>query len=208
MEPTLKLKTRPDAISKMMSEAVAHLPEATVAFYTIASAKPVARPGLVKKLGKVEREADDVFGKLINKVAVTFSTTCERDGLYRMLETLEEAVDCLDQAGRLIVDFEIQALPPEFVSNAKELVGMSEVARDAVDLMKKPNRMEKALYEIDQHETRLDVGYRTVLRNSLTPDSDPIEALKLKTLADAIEKAASLIEDFSKTLSIVASKDT
>ncbi len=106
----------------------------------------MARPGLVKKLGKVEREADDVFGKLISKVAVTFSTTCERDGLYKML--------------------------------------------------------------IDQYETRLDVGYRTVLRNSLTPDSDPIEALKLKTLADAIEKAASLIEDFSKTLSIVASKDT
>jgi len=203
----VKLKARQDVIIKMMTEAAALLPEATITFYTIATAKPDARPALSKALGKIEQEADDHFLKLIRKVATTFITPYDRDDLYRMLETLDDIIDSLDHAGQLIVDFDMAALPPAFVANAKELVGMSEVACEAVDLIKKPNKMEKALYEINRHENALDLGYRKVLADSLKPGSDPIEALKLKTLADAVENAASLIEDFTRTLSVAAIKE-
>ena len=40
---------RPDAIAKMMSEAASHLPDATMAFYSLVSANPEARPALATK---------------------------------------------------------------------------------------------------------------------------------------------------------------
>lgn len=207
----MKLKARQDVIIKIMGEAVAHLPDATIAFYTITSAKPDARPALSHGLGKIEQEADTRFRKLIRKVAATFITPHDRDNLYRMLEALDGVIDSLDHAGQLIVDFEMTALPPEFVANAKELVGMSEVARDGVDLIKKPNRtnkMEKTLYEISRHNNSLGLGYRKVLADALKPGSDPIEAVKLKTLADSVEHVASLIDAFTRTLAVVAIKET
>ncbi len=202
-----KLRARPDAIIKMMGEAADHLPQAAVSFYTVASAKPTARPALVKALSKIEQEADSRHLKLVRKVASTFVTPYERDDLYQMLEKLDDTIDALEHAGKLIVEFEMKALPDQYVKNAQELVGMSEAARDAVNLIKKPNKMERALFRINEHENALDEGYRKVLTDALTTGSDPIEAIKLKTLADSVEDAASLIEDFVRTLSITALKE-
>ncbi len=202
-----KLK-RPDAIQKMMTEASSHLPDATTAFYTLVSANPSARPALAEKLAAIEQEADERQVRLLRKVATTFITPYDREDIFDMFECLDDTIDSLDHAGKLVVDFELQALPPEVVANAKELVGMSELARDAVEYIKKPNKMEKALFAINAHENNLDSAYRALLRKALMPGSDPIEAIKVKILADSIEHAATRIESFARALSIAAIKET
>lgn len=199
---------RPDAIAKMMSEAASHLPDATMAFYSLVSANPEARPALATKLAKVEQEADDRQVKLMRKVSTTFITPYDREDIYGMFETLDDVVDSLDHAGRLVVDFEMLELPPELIESAKKLVKMSEQARDATEYIKKPNKMEKALFAINAHENNLDSAYRALLRKALMPGSDPIEAIKVKILADSIEHAATRIESFARALSIAAIKET
>lgn len=203
----VKLK-RPDAIAKMMSEAASHLPDATMAFYSLVTANPAARPALAGKLSKIEEEADERYVKLIRKVSTTFITPYDREDIFGMFETLDDIVDELDHAGRLVIDFEMLELPRELIDSATELVKMSEKARDATEFIKKPNKMEKALFAINEHENHLDTSYRRLLRNALTPGSDPIEALKLKILADSVEQAATNIESFTRALSIAAIKET
>lgn len=204
----VKLKKRPDAIVAMMSQVVARLPEAAQSFHEIVSSPPDARPALAAQLAKIEEESDQVYLKLLRKVADTFITPYDREDIYRMIETCDDAIDSLDHAGRLVVDFEFLELPEELVSNSKELVAMSELARDAVGFIKKPNKMEKALLAINAHENVLDTGYRTMLRSSLTPGSDPIHAMKLKILADEVEKVSSYVEEFVRNLSVTAIKET
>ncbi|MEI2729282.1 MAG: DUF47 family protein [Candidatus Nanopelagicales bacterium] len=199
---------RPDAIQKMMSEAASHLPDATMAFYSLVTANPEARPALAKKLGDIESEADERQVKLMRKVATTFITPYDREDIYGMFETLDDIVDSLDHAGRLVVDFEMLQLPEELATSAKELVKMSEQARDATEFIKKPNKMEKALFAVNDHENELDTAYRRMLRNALQPGADPIEAIKLKILADSLEQAATNIERFTRALSIAAIKET
>lgn len=191
-----------------MSEAASHLPDATMAFYSIVTANPAARPALATKLSKIEEEADERYVKLIRKVSTTFITPYDREDIYGMFEILDDVVDDLDHAGRLVIDFEMQELPPELAESAKELVKMSEQARDATEYIKKPNKMEKALFAINDHENHLDTAYRRMLRNALTPGSDPIHAMKLKILADSVEEAATKIESFARALSIAAIKET
>ena len=202
-----KLK-RPDAIQKMMTEASSHLPDATTAFYTLVSANPSARPALAEKLAAIEQEADERQVKLLRKVATTFITPYDREDIFDMFECLDDTIDSLDHAGKLVVDFELQALPPEVVANAKELVGMSELARDAVEYIKKPNKLEKALFAVNEHENNIDAHYRKLLCDSMAEGADPIHALRLKTLADSVESAATQIERFTRALAITAIKET
>ena len=203
----VKLK-RPDAIQKMMSEAASHLPDATMAFYSLVTAKPEARSGLADKLATIEDEADERQVKLLRKVSSTFITPYDREDIYRMFETLDDVVDSLDHAGKLIVCFDMQALPDEFTTSAKELVKMSEQARDATEFIKKPNKMEKALFAVNAHENRLDTAYRKMLCDTLVPGADPIHAMRLKILADSVEQAATRIEGFTRALMITAIKET
>ena len=86
---------RPDAIQKMMSEAASHLPDATMAFYSLVTANPEARPALAKKR-RYWVEADERQVGLMRKVATTFITPYDREDIYGMFETLDDIVDSLD----------------------------------------------------------------------------------------------------------------
>ena len=66
----------------------------------------------------------------------------------------------------------------------------------------------RRLFAINAHENNLDSAYRALLRKALMPGSDPIEAIKVKILADSIEHAATRIESFARALSIAAIKET
>lgn len=203
----VKLK-KPNAITGMLGDAVARLPEAAEAFYAIVSSAPQERPALVKDLARIEAECDESYLTLFRKVAETFITPYDREDIYSMIETLDDVIDTLDNAGRLIIDFEFQEIPEELIRNAKELVVMAELARDATDLIKKPKKMEKILLAINEHENLMDAGYRGTLRTTLTPGADPVTAIKIKILADAVEEVATLIESFVRNLSITAIKET
>ena len=203
----VKLK-RPDAIQKMMSDATEHLPDATMAFYSLVTAKPDARAGLADKLAAIEKEADERQIKLLRKVSTTFITPYDREDIYDMFEALDDVVDSLDHAGKLLVCFQIAALPQEFADAAKELVKMSEQARDITEYIKKPNKLEKALFAVNEHENNIDGFYRKMLCDALATDADPIHALRVKTLADSVENAATAIERFTRALAITAIKET
>lgn len=205
---TIKLKSRPDAIGKMIGEAVSHLPDATMAFYTLVTARPDARPPLAEKLHTIETTADERYITLIRKVADTFITPYDRDDLYRMIEALDDVIDALDGAGQLLIDFDLDKAPKVLVDSARELVGMSEQARDAVDVIKKPRRLEKILFAINDHENRLDANYRQLVAGQLRPGCDPLVAMKWKILADEIEAASTNLDAFARTLAVAAIKET
>ena len=69
----------------------------------------------------------------------------------------------------------------------------------------KPNKMEKALFAVNEYENALDTAYRRMLRDALAPGNDPIAALKVKILADSVEKPRPTSND-SRALSIAAIK--
>ena len=74
---------------------------------------------------------------------------------------------------------------------------MSEQARDATEFIKKPNKMEKALFAVNAHENRPRyclIGRCCATR--LVPGADPIHAMRLKILADSVETGG----DASKAL--------
>jgi len=204
----MKLKARPDAIMQMIGEAVAHLPNATVAFYTLVAANPEARPALAEKLHQVEASSDESYLILMRKVVKTFITPYDREDIYSMIESLDDVIDLLDHTGYLIVDLEMGKLPDELVNNAKVLSEMAELARESVGLIKKSGKLEKLLFAMSDLEGTLDVGHRQILVGALRDGADPIEAQRTILIADLLEEAATGLERFIRTLSVAAVKET
>ena len=204
----VKLKAKPDAIASMIQDSVALLPEATMAFFTLVSANPAGRDKLFEKLSDYEKASDERYVSLIRKVADTFITPYDREDIYRMLEALDDIFDTLEHVGRLVIDFGMQELPQELVNNAKLLVGMSEQVNEIPRYIKKPKKLEKALFAINEFENQLDEGHRKILVDALVGGSDPLQAAKLSILADGVERIASRIEVFTRSLSVTAIKET
>ena len=204
----LKFKTKPDAIQKMLGDFVLNLPETTIAFHALVSAKPDARAKLAEKIHTMEKDGDERYVKLVRKVAGTFITPFDREDLYEMIEAIDDVIDCLDHAAYLVVDFDMDKFPESFLASTTELVGMSEQARDAVQYIKKQGKLEKVLFAINKHENALDTNYRSLLTTTLVPGADPIDVMKLKILADIVEQVATQLDNFTRTIAVAAIKET
>lgn len=174
----------------------------------LVSASPEARGPLLERLHQIEAEADQEYVDLLRKVTSTFVTPFDREDLYEMIETVDDVIDVLDHTGSLIVGIGLGELPAQLVENARGLVTMSQVCARAPRLIKKPKKLEAVLFEVNAIENALDAGYRSVLIEALSVGSDPLEAMRIKTVADSVELASARMEQFIHALGVTAIKET
>lgn len=200
--------SRPDAIRKMIGQAVENLPDASATFVAMVTAEPGDRPKLLKRLHEIETAADEYNARLLRKVAKTFITPYDREDICNMVDKLDDVIDQLDHAGHLLVGFELDALPEQFAANARELLKMSKRARAAVELIKSPEQMDEALQAMSAHENTLDEGYRSLLVSTFVAGSDPIRDQQIKILAEIVESAATSLDKFGLALAVVTMKAT
>jgi len=204
----VKIKTQPDAIAKLMTGLVAVLPEATSIFRKALKSSQVDLPAVAKQMHKAELESDDRHEAFLTKVAATFITPFDREDLLDMAETLDAFVDHLDHAVDLLVRFEFKELPQAFLDGADDLDAMANIAASAVEVIKKPKKFRPLWGEVDAIEDRMDMRNNEVLADVLSGRHDPLTAMKLIKIQDAIEDCANMLEGFVTALARAAIKET
>ncbi len=204
----MKIKTRPDAIAKLMTKSAAGLPEAVKVFAQAFEASPADRPALAKRLHEIEEAADEHHRDFVAKVGDTFITPFDREDLASMAQVLDDVIDMLDHAVDLLVRFEVGQLPKAFIENAHDLIEMSQLARDGVELIKKPKKLRALWLQLTEYENNMDRRYHEILTDILNGDLDVFLAIKLKILADTTERVADHLEGFVRALAVAAIKET
>ena len=201
-------KSRPDAIQKMLTVAIDHLPQAASTFRELVAADPSERPAIRDKLCAIESEADEAYVTLIRKVVATFITPFDREDLYNMVETLDDIIDGLEQTGCLLTELDDLNLEPQLLINAELIEHMAIRAHDAVGHIKKPNKFEKDLTAVNRFENELDDAHRQLLVEALALETPTVQAQRTIRLADQMEAIASGIERFTRSLAVAAVKET
>ncbi len=204
----MKIKTRPDAIAKLMTKLAADLPEAAEIFAQALEASAAERPALAKRLNEIEEAADDRYRKFLEKIANTFITPFDREDLVSMAEVLDDIIDTFDHSVDLLVRFELDELPKPFIENAHDLVAMCNLARDGIELIKKPKKLRGIWVQLSELENNADRRYHEILTEILNGDTDIFVAMKLKVLADTLEEIANHLEGFVRALAVAAIKET
>lgn len=124
-----------------------------------------------------------------------------------MAESADDFIDTLDHALDLVVRFELGSLPTSFEEGAYDLVLMAEKSVAAVELIKKPKKLRATWQEISDLENTMDVRYNETIAKLYSGDFEVFEALRLKNVADAMEKAADTLDVFARSLARTAIKE-
>jgi hypothetical protein len=70
--------------------------------------------------------------------------------------------------------------------------------------VRKPSKIEKRLIEIGSLKKEMDRNYRVQLVTVLTPTTDPVSMLKMKSLLDSLDLGATRVEGFVRCLTAMA----
>ena len=203
----MKIKSKPDAIDFLLAKLVELLPVAAQLFLDAIESGRKKRPEMLDTMHKMEQKADEQHLKFLDKVGDSFITPYDREDLFAMAESADDFIDILDHALDLIVRFELGSMPESFQQGAYDLVLMAEKSVAAVELIKKPKKLRATWQEISDLENAMDVRYNETITELYSGELEVFEALRLKNVADAMEKASDTLDVFARSLARTGIKE-
>lgn len=201
-------KSSDDSFFALMAQTALRLQDATELLAQIIHAAPADRPPLRDKLHEVEHAADELTHQISRKLNQTFVTPLDRDDIQMLAYALDDCVDEVDEAGGLIVIYEVDEFPKQLSVQVDALQRCSELTAQAMPRLNGLSDLRDYWVEINRLENEGDLAYRKLLAKLFKSDLDHVEIIKLKDIIDCLEKGIDSFETLANTIETIAIKES
>lgn len=164
------------------------------------------------RLHEVEHDADDLNHSITNKLNQSFITPFDREDLQLLASLLDDCMDLLDEAGDLLVLYDLVEIPEPVFSllqaQMEVLTKCAHLTADSMPKLKRPLEMRDYWVEINRLENDGDRAYRRTLKHLFDTGLDPITIIKLKDIVEVLEECNDKFEDLSNAIESIAVKES
>jgi predicted phosphate transport protein (TIGR00153 family) len=164
-----------------------------------------------ERLSEVEHDSDKITHEVYNKINSTFITPFDREDIYRLASTLDDVMDHIEAAGNLVYLYgltKLPALPREMHEIVRVLDRQARVTSDAMPRLKSMTDLKEYWVEVNRLENEGDQAYRMLLVRLFSGEYDALSVLKMKEVADELEKACDAFEHVANTVETIAVKES
>ncbi len=164
-----------------------------------------------ERLGEVEHDSDKITHEVYNKINSTFITPFDREDIYRLASTLDDVMDHIEAAGNLVYLYgltKLPALPREMHEIVGVLDRQARVTSEAMPRLKSMTDLKEYWVEVNRLENEGDQAYRMLLVRLFSGEYDALSVLKMKEVADELEKACDAFEHVANTVEQIAVKES
>jgi uncharacterized protein len=166
---------------------------------------------IAERLEDVEHDSDRVTHDVYNKINSTFITPFDREDIYRLASTLDDVMDHIEAAGNLVYLYgltHLPALPREMHDLVHVLDQQARVTAAAMPRLRSMKDLKEYWVEINRLENDGDRAYRMLLVRLFSGEYDALQVLKMKEVADELEKACDAFEHVANTVEQIAVKES
>ena len=103
------------------------------------------RRRLVERIGEIERSADKVTHETVSLLHTTFITPFDRDDIHRLISTMDDILDLIQDAAESVQLYDIQTMPPDASRLASLLEDCCQHIKEAVELLSSMDNAQRAL---------------------------------------------------------------
>jgi predicted phosphate transport protein (TIGR00153 family) len=162
-------------------------------------------------LGDIEHDSDKITHEVYNKINSTFITPFDREDIYRLASTLDDVMDHIEAAGNLVYLYgltKLPALPREMHELVEVLNRQAKVTSDAMPRLKTMKALKEYWVEVNRLENDGDRVYRMLVVRLFSGEYDALTVMKMKEVADELEKACDAFEHVANTIEQIAVKES
>ena len=203
---------RGPSVFALLAQQGEKLVDASALLREILAADPDDRPTMRDRLHDIEHEADEINHSFIQKINQSFVTPFDREDMSQVAHLLDDCVDLMDEAGDLVVLYNIGEIPTPFDDLIERQVAVlrkcSKLTADAMPKLKKPQNLKAFWLEINILENQGDQVYRRTLASLFDSGLDPVTIIKLKDLVLILEKCTDAFESLAHEIETIAVKES
>jgi predicted phosphate transport protein (TIGR00153 family) len=166
---------------------------------------------IAESLEDVEHDSDRITHDVYNKINSTFVTPFDRSDIYRLASTLDDVMDHIEAAGNLVYLYgltKLPALPREMHELVHVLDQQARVTAAAMPRLRALKDLKEYWVEINRLENDGDRAYRMLLVRLFSGEYDALQVLKMKEVADELERACDAFEHVANTVEQIAVKES
>ncbi len=166
------------------------------------------RKAIGVQLRDAEHAADESTHEIMRRLNQTFVTPFDRHDIYGLASGLDDCMDYMEEAGDLIVLYQVGVLPPRVHKQVDVLRRCAEVTAEAMPRLRSMKDLADYWVEVNRLENEADKSYRKLLAEMFRGGMDPIELMKLKDVVNALEAAADSFERVANMVETIALKES
>ena len=164
-----------------------------------------------ERLIEVEHDSDQITHELYRKINSTFVTPFDREDIYQLGSRLDDVMDHLEAVGSLLYLYgltQLPSLPREMHELVEVLDQQAKLTAKAMPLLRPMKGLEAYWIECNRLENEGDRAYRMLLVRLFSGEYDALTVLKMKEVADELEKACDAFEHVANTVETIVVKES
>ena len=142
-------------------------------------------------IDEAEHMADRITAQAIRLLHKTFITPLDRDHILRLVTTMDDICDLIQDTTESLSLYDIHAITPEAERLADIAVGCCERVKDVVELLGAPQASFDAILkmceEIDRLESSADRVMQAAVSRLFREEPDVREVIKMKAIYELLE---------------------
>ncbi len=150
-----------------------------------------------------EKRADKLTHEAMDLLHKVFITPFDRDEIHKLISTMDDILDLIEDVATAIWLYDVQTLPPE----ARQLVQISVACCEQVKLavaqlnnMKNADEILAICTEIDRLESEADSELRGVISKLFREENDVKALIKYKAIFELLEEVTDKCEDVANII--------
>jgi predicted phosphate transport protein (TIGR00153 family) len=164
------------------------------------------RAALIEQISDIERRADKFTYETVQLLHATFITPFDRNDIHRLISSMDDILDLMQDSAESMHLFDIQSLPPEAMRMAELLDSCCIRVQEAVGLLSSMDNATKALalaQEIDGLESEADAVMRAGISKLFREEADVRQLIKHKNVYEYLENAIDKCQDVANVIESV-----
>lgn len=150
-----------------------------------------------------EKAADKLTHEAIDLLHKTFITPLDRDEIHKLISTMDDALDLMEDVATAISLYDVQAVTAEARQLAHVCTATVERVQAAVAMlsdMKQAREILHACEEIDRLESEADGLLRSAMSKLFREEDNVKTVIKLKAIYELLESITDKCEDVANII--------
>lgn len=168
-------------------------------------------PKKVKEIKGLEEVGDTIIHTIMKALHKTFITPIDREDIAILGERMDDILDSIEEAARIMVEYRIEEPTPEAKKLAHIILKCSKSLEEAIKLLHhQGSKLQDILpltSDINTFENEADQVTSQAIAELFNGNSPPIYVLKWKEIYDLLEEATDFSEDAANMLEGVVLKN-
>ena len=166
------------------------------------------RKQLRSQLHDLEHNSDEITHRTMNMLNATFVTPMDREDISLLTAALDDCMDGIDEAGDLIVLYEIEDIPRRLEKQAQILQECAKESVHALPYLRINENIKDYTVKINSLENKGDKQYRKILAEIFSSETDPIYVIKLKDVVESLETTCDSFERLANAVEAIYIKES